>query len=79
MRAGPRSRVVFRGPEVRAAIVTCGGLCPGINNVIRYLPFYFALSAGCSVLFGLLWLSALVSFLIDCAAILYCVCGITMA
>jgi len=33
--AGPRERVYFDGPESRAAIVTCGGLCPGINNVIR--------------------------------------------
>lgn len=23
--------------QVRAAIVTCGGLCPGLNNVIREL------------------------------------------
>jgi 6-phosphofructokinase 1 len=34
-RAGPRSRVYFRPEETRAAIVTCGGLCPGLNNVIR--------------------------------------------
>jgi 6-phosphofructokinase 1 len=33
--AGPRSRLFFRPNEVRAAIVTCGGLCPGLNNVIR--------------------------------------------
>lgn len=25
----------FRPDEVRACIVTCGGLCPGINTVIR--------------------------------------------
>ncbi|GJP55048.1 hypothetical protein CLOM_g14037 [Closterium sp. NIES-68] len=34
-RAGPRERVVFHPREVRAAIVTCGGLCPGLNTVIR--------------------------------------------
>ncbi len=33
--AGPRSTVYFRPEQVRAAIVTCGGLCPGINAVIR--------------------------------------------
>lgn len=35
VRAGPRSTLHFNPPEVRAAIVTCGGLCPGLNNVIR--------------------------------------------
>lgn len=25
----------FKSDEVRACIVTCGGLCPGINTVIR--------------------------------------------
>ena len=35
VRAGPREEVVFRPDEVKAAIVTCGGLCPGLNTVIR--------------------------------------------
>ncbi|KAG6782974.1 hypothetical protein POTOM_012401 [Populus tomentosa] len=34
-RAGPREKVYFMPEEVRACIVTCGGLCPGINTVIR--------------------------------------------
>lgn len=33
--AGPREMIFFRPSEVHAAIVTCGGLCPGINDVIR--------------------------------------------
>jgi len=37
VRAGPRSEVYFDPAEVHAAIVTCGGLCPGINDVIRSL------------------------------------------
>jgi 6-phosphofructokinase 1 len=37
LRAGPREWIAFRPEEVRAAIVTCGGLCPGINTVIREL------------------------------------------
>ncbi|CAI0374243.1 unnamed protein product [Linum tenue] len=36
-RAGPRKEVVFDPTGVRAAIVTCGGLCPGMNTVIREL------------------------------------------
>ena len=35
MRAGPRRYLHFDPTEVSAAIVTCGGLCPGLNNVIR--------------------------------------------
>ncbi|GMI81282.1 phosphofructokinase 3 [Hibiscus trionum] len=34
-RAGPRQRVYFDSDEVHACIVTCGGLCPGLNTVIR--------------------------------------------
>ncbi|KAL3844212.1 hypothetical protein ACJIZ3_001615 [Penstemon smallii] len=34
-RAGPREKVYFASDEVRACIVTCGGLCPGLNTVIR--------------------------------------------
>ncbi|KAL5229765.1 hypothetical protein ABZP36_028541 [Zizania latifolia] len=36
-RAGPRQRVYFESDEVKACIVTCGGLCPGLNTVIREL------------------------------------------
>ncbi|GAB2275831.1 ATP-dependent 6-phosphofructokinase 3 [Dionaea muscipula] len=34
-RAGPRQRVCFQSDDVHACIVTCGGLCPGLNTVIR--------------------------------------------
>ena len=34
-KAGPRSKLFFEPGKVRAAIVTCGGLCPGLNAVIR--------------------------------------------
>eukprot|EP00624_Nannochloropsis_granulata_P000220 evm.model.NODE_10827_length_17461_cov_27.031786.1 len=37
VRAGPRKELHFEPEKVRAAIVTCGGLCPGLNNVIREL------------------------------------------
>jgi 6-phosphofructokinase 1 len=33
--AGPRARLLFDPVATRAGIVTCGGLCPGLNNVIR--------------------------------------------
>jgi 6-phosphofructokinase 1 len=34
-RAGPREKIYFDPSKTRAGIVTCGGLCPGINDVIR--------------------------------------------
>ncbi len=34
-KAGPRETIYFDPKGVRAAIATCGGLCPGLNNVIR--------------------------------------------
>ena len=33
--AGPRSHIYFDPSKVHCAIVTCGGLCPGTNDVIR--------------------------------------------
>jgi len=35
LRAGTRRHIFFNGEDIRAAIVTCGGLCPGLNAVIR--------------------------------------------
>ena len=36
-RAGPREKIYFDPFKVNAGIVTCGGLCPGLNDVIRAL------------------------------------------
>ena len=33
--AGPREHLYFDSAKTTAAIVTCGGLCPGLNDVIR--------------------------------------------
>ena len=35
--AGPRDKIFFDPSQTKAAIVTCGGLCQGINDVIRSL------------------------------------------
>ena len=37
LRAGPRAKLYWEPSKVNAAIITCGGLCPGLNNVIRGL------------------------------------------
>jgi 6-phosphofructokinase 1 len=35
--AGPRRKIFFDPSKTRVGIVTCGGLCPGLNDVIRGL------------------------------------------
>ena len=34
-KAGPRKKIFFDPAETKAAIVTCGGISPGLNDVIR--------------------------------------------
>ena len=36
-KAGPRKTIYFQPDKVTAAVMTSGGLCPGLNNVIRSL------------------------------------------
>jgi 6-phosphofructokinase 1 len=33
--AGPRERIYFDPSKLKCALVTCGGLCPGLNDIIR--------------------------------------------
>ena len=33
--AGPRKKIYFDPSKLRCALVTCGGLCPGLNDIIR--------------------------------------------
>src|SRR5262245_35227291 len=33
--AGPRARIFFEPETLTCGILTCGGLCPGLNNVVR--------------------------------------------
>jgi 6-phosphofructokinase 1 len=35
--AGPRQQIFFDPSKLKCGIVTCGGLCPGLNDVIRSL------------------------------------------
>ena len=35
--AGPREKIFFDPGDTGGGIVTCGGLCPGMNDVIRAL------------------------------------------
>jgi 6-phosphofructokinase 1 len=50
--AGPRDHIFFDPGRLRAGIVTCGGLCPGINNVIRGLVLELTQGYGVEEIFG---------------------------
>ena len=51
-RAGPRREVVFEKGEARACIVTCGGVCPGLNTVVRELYLCLAKQYGVQTVYG---------------------------
>jgi len=51
--AGPRKTLFFDPLKVRAAIVTCGGLCPGLNAVIRGLVLQLWFSYHCKDILGI--------------------------
>jgi 6-phosphofructokinase 1 len=50
--AGPRNRIFFDPAKLRAGIVTCGGLCPGINNVVRGVVLELTHAYGVKEIFG---------------------------
>jgi 6-phosphofructokinase 1 len=49
---GPREYIYFDPSRTRAGIVTCGGLCPGLNNVIRGLVLELADNYGVPEILG---------------------------
>jgi len=55
--AGPRPKIYFDPSKTKCAIVTCGGLCPGINDVIRAIVMeahhQYGVSATLGIRFGL--------------------------
>ncbi|TWU29983.1 ATP-dependent 6-phosphofructokinase [Bythopirellula polymerisocia] len=51
--AGARREIFFHPADTTAAIVTCGGLCPGINNVIRSLVMELLLNYGIQNVLGI--------------------------
>jgi 6-phosphofructokinase 1 len=50
--AGPRNKIFFDPRKMRCGIVTCGGLCPGLNNVIRGLVLELAQGYGVRTILG---------------------------
>jgi len=49
---GPRERLYFDPRTTRVGIVTCGGLCPGLNNVIRGLVLELSQLYGVTEIMG---------------------------
>jgi 6-phosphofructokinase 1 len=51
--AGPREMVYFDPSKVRSAIVTCGGLCPGLNDIIRSIVLELHYGYGAHRIYGI--------------------------
>jgi 6-phosphofructokinase 1 len=52
-KAGPREKIYFDPLATKAAIVTCGGLCPGLNDVIRSVFLELAMNYGVREVVGI--------------------------
>ena len=50
--AGPREKIYFDPAQLKCGIVTCGGLCPGLNNVIRSIVLSLNHLYGVKSVFG---------------------------
>lgn len=53
IRGGPRETVVFAPGEAVAAIVTCGGLCPGLNDCVHELTNVLYYNYGVDTIYGI--------------------------
>ena len=51
--AGPRKKLYFDPSKLKCALVTCGGLCPGLNNIIRSIVLELHHSYGVKHIYGL--------------------------
>ena len=51
-KAGPREKIYFDPSKLKCGIVTCGGLCPGLNNVIRAIVLSLHHNYGVRTIFG---------------------------
>ena len=49
---GPRERIYFDPSKLKCGIVTCGGLCPGLNDVIRAIVMSLFHHYGVRTVFG---------------------------
>jgi 6-phosphofructokinase 1 len=52
-KAGAREKIFFDPRQTKAAIVTCGGLCPGLNDVIRSMFLELYMNYGVKDILGI--------------------------
>jgi 6-phosphofructokinase 1 len=52
-KAGPKETIFFEPAKTKVGIVTCGGLCPGLNNVIRSIVNQLYYRYGISRILGI--------------------------
>ena len=50
--AGPREKIYFDPSKLKCGIVTCGGICPGLNDVIRAIVLSLHYHYQVSTVFG---------------------------
>ena len=50
--AGPRDKIFFDSSKLRCGLVTCGGLCPGLNDIIRSVVFELHYGYGVKNIYG---------------------------
>jgi 6-phosphofructokinase 1 len=51
--AGPREKIYFDPSKLKCALVTCGGLCPGLNDIIRAIVLELYYGYGVRHIFGI--------------------------
>ena len=51
--AGPREKIYFDPSKMRCALVTCGGLCPGLNDIIRSIVLELYYGYGVRNIYGI--------------------------
>lgn len=51
--AGPRRKIYFDPSKLRCALVTCGGLCPGLNDIIRSVALELYFHYGVRTIYGM--------------------------
>jgi len=51
--AGPRSKIFFDPSKLKCALVSCGGLCPGLNDIIRSIVLELHYGYGVRNIFGI--------------------------
>jgi len=51
--AGPREKIFFDPSKLHCGLVTCGGLCPGLNDIIRSIVFELHYGYGVRNIYGI--------------------------